>query len=55
MEIQGVLNWINNMDLITKIEEVRIMEMGFWNIARYIEAYTLADHFSFTKQMDNWL
>ena len=43
------------MFLVMKIEEVRIMEMGFWNIARYVEAYTLADHFSFTNKMDIWL
>lgn len=38
-----------------KIEEVHIIEMCFWTKSRQIEAYTLADYFSFNNKMDIWL
>lgn len=38
-----------------KIEEVHIVEMGFWNVSKQIEAYTLADYFSFDNKINIWL
>lgn len=43
------------MFLVMKIEGVHIVEMGFWNVSRQIEAYTLADYFSFDNKINIWL
>lgn len=43
------------MVLVMKIEEVNIIEMDFWTKAKQIEAYTLADYFSFDNKINVWL
>lgn len=43
------------MDLIMKIEEIRIIQMCFWNIPGQIEAYIKGGSFSFDNRMHIWL
>lgn len=38
-----------------KIKEVHIIQMCFYKGDAQIEAYTLADFFSFTNKIDIWL